>query len=106
MYSSYVEYEYGSNDKMSHTFLGYKTVDPTTCRAHYIWGHRSVKPHFDRAALRLGHSKEGFASLPNLPPGRSGSRRTSRGWGPAVRGEQPGDCAGKVGARTASNASA
>src|SRR5207253_7054040 len=28
------------------------------------------------------------------------SRRTSRGWGPAVRGEQPEACAGKTGART------
>jgi len=57
-----------------------------------------------------------------LHPGRSASRRTSRGWGPAVRGEQSGrssrrtatgwapcvrgeqskDCAGKADARTAS----
>src|SRR6266542_4126882 len=36
------------------------------------------------------------------PPGRSASRRTSRGWGPAVRGEHPEACAGKAGARTAS----
>src|SRR5262249_55210476 len=28
----------------------------------------------------------------DLPPGRSASRRTSRGWGPAVRGELSGDC--------------
>src|SRR5712691_4117919 len=33
-------------------------------------------------------------------PQRSASRRTSRGWGPAVRGEQSENCAGEAGARS------
>src|SRR6059036_524276 len=37
---------------------------------------------------------------PRPPPGCSASRRTSQGWGPAVRGEQSGSCAGQAGART------
>src|SRR6266542_3817948 len=69
---------------------------------------------------RVGHSEGGFAPFRSFPPGRSASRRTSRGWGPAVRGELSGEssrrtsrgwgpavrgepseaCAGKAGART------
>src|SRR5882724_13293882 len=36
------------------------------------------------------NSEGGCALLPNLPPGRSASRRTATGWAPCVRGEQSG----------------
>ena len=51
-------------------------------------------------AQSLGNSEGGSAPLPNLPPGRSASRRTAVGWAPRVRGEQSKGCAGKAGART------
>src|SRR2546426_4289414 len=51
-------------------------------------------------AMTLGHSEGGCAPLPNLPPGRSASRRTATGWAPCVRGEPSGDCAGVAGARS------
>jgi len=48
----------------------------------------------------LGNSEGGSAPLPNLPPGRSASRRTATGWAPCVRGDQSTGCAGGAGARS------
>src|SRR5262245_9381604 len=46
-------------------------------------------------------SSRGAQTAPSEPPPkRTASRRTTRGWGPAVRGEQSESCAGEAGART------
>src|SRR5712691_13363875 len=58
--------------------------------------HRAVPPGArPERQGPLGSSEGGSAPLPKPPPGRSASRRTSRGWSPAVRGEQSETCAGK-----------
>src|SRR5207244_8728907 len=41
----------------------------------------------------------GRSPLPNLPPGRSASRRTATGWAPCVRGELSGACASRRSSR-------
>src|SRR5438876_2161445 len=51
---------------------------------------------------RMGSRKLGGGLRPpsETSPRRSASRRASRGWGPAARGEQSENCAGEAGARS------
>src|SRR6266446_1702211 len=84
----------------NHKRAAARDVPPPETREENRRGPRRPPPRPPPGCSASRRTSRGWGPAVRGEQSGSASRRTSRGWGPAVRGEQSGGCAGKAGART------